>query len=582
MFDHRVLCRERRTVDRRGTGSHVTPFVGLEVTPSIRLLRQLGSGGMGSVWKAHHAALQIDVAVKFLSPELQDSEGALQRFSDEAMVAAQVKSPHAVQVLDHGVLADELHFIVMELLEGEDLGSFVARRGPLNLADTATIVQQLGRVLRKAHAAGIVHRDVKPENVFLVGGDDELFVKLIDFGIAKWTTRGRALTATGTMVGTPDFMCPEQIASSKDVGPLADAWALAGVAYFSVVGRAPFARETIPGTFVAIEKGDFQPPFSRYGIGSRALDAFFNKAFCREPAGRFASVRELTAAFCDAAEVPLTRRLRLVTGAEDGQETWIDSSGVAVPAPKPAVSRAAPSQPDLPPVGGTRIGPIGSVVALRPLVGGPREAPPVACPPETVRGVTLESAAMPERVQTPPLLARRSVSIDRVHSPRHNVALALVAIASLALGAGLFGAGRFGAGLSGLAPSIARNYSAFVGVLGLSEASAGQSARLAEAGLDRTPEPATAQPAAASSSHRGTSLPRVEPELARVDVARDDVAPAAAVSAMYVPTAAEPPFVSRAAQTQGPRSVAVTGSDAAPARKAALEPPSPRLKDRGF
>ncbi len=164
---------------------------------------------MGSVWVAHHAGLEIDVAVKFLLPELQTVEGALRRFSEEAMVAAQIKSPHVVQVLDHGVLSDDLPFIVMELLDGEDLAAFVTRRGPLNLADTKRrSCSKLGRVLRKAHAAGIVHRDVKPENVFLLGGDDELFVKLIDFGIAKWTTRDRALTASGTMVGTPDFMCP--------------------------------------------------------------------------------------------------------------------------------------------------------------------------------------------------------------------------------------------------------------------------------------------------------------------------------------------------------------------------------------
>src|SRR5688572_15234814 len=146
----------------------VRPHVGLEVTPSIRLLRPVGAGGMGSVWVAHHAGLETNVAVKFLLADLTVSEGALLRFTDEASVAAQVKSPHVVQVYDHGILDGELPFIVMEFLEGQDLGARVTRRGTLDLATTAILVQQLGQVLAKAHAAGIVHRDIKPENVFLL------------------------------------------------------------------------------------------------------------------------------------------------------------------------------------------------------------------------------------------------------------------------------------------------------------------------------------------------------------------------------------------------------------------------------
>lgn len=397
---------------------------------------------MGSVWVAHHAGLEIDVAVKFLLPELQTVEGALRRFSEEAMVAAQIKSPHVVQVLDHGVLSDDLPFIVMELLDGEDLAAFVTRRGPLNLADTAAIVQQLGRVLRKAHAAGIVHRDVKPENVFLLGGDDELFVKLIDFGIAKWTTRDRALTASGTMVGTPDFMCPEQISNAKDVGPAADAWAVAGVAYFSLVGRPPFGRDTIPRTFVAIEKGEFRLPFADHGIGTAALDAFFAKAFHRDPAGRFASLRELTTAFCDAAEVPITRRLRLVTKNEEGLETWVDSSGVAVSVAKRTPERDLLNPP--PRAHATRIGPLGSVAipipSAIPVLHSLAEVPsvlPAAVPPvETVRGVTLESASVANLVseKRSPEPPRPRTKARRGWARRVSLAVA-VAIAAVGFGA---------------------------------------------------------------------------------------------------------------------------------------------------
>jgi len=312
---------------------------------------------MGSVWVAHHGGLDTDVAVKFLLADLSLSEGALARFADEASVAAQIKSPHVVQVLDHGVAVGDLPFIVMELLEGEDLGVHVKRRGPLDLATAAALVQQLGQVLAKAHSAGIVHRDVKPENVFLLSGYGEPFVKLIDFGVAKWSTRSRALTATGTMVGTPDFMCPEQILNSKDVGPAADYWALVGVAYFALMGRPPFARETMPATILAIEKGEFTLPFVSHGIGSRALDAFFSRGLCRDPEGRFPSLSELIGTFCEAAEVPLTRTLRLVPGELHGVSP---DSGATSGGPEPRTTRR-----DLPPEAertrATRLGLAGSI-----------------------------------------------------------------------------------------------------------------------------------------------------------------------------------------------------------------------------
>jgi serine/threonine protein kinase len=288
----------------------VTPHIGLEVTPSIRLTRPLGAGGMGSVWVGHHAGLNAEVAVKFLSPDLSTSEGAQYRFANEASTAAQIKSPHVVQVHDHGVFADELPFIVMELLDGEDLARRVRSAGPLDVASSTLLVVQLGHVLAKAHHAGIVHRDVKPENVVLLNGYGEIFLKLIDFGIAKRMFGDRALTATGSVVGTPDFMCPEQLLSSKDVGPQVDAWSLSAVAYFALVGAAPFARETVPATFLAIERGELTLPFQGHGIGSGALDAFFTRALHRDPAARFASLAELVEAFCNAAEVRTARTLR--------------------------------------------------------------------------------------------------------------------------------------------------------------------------------------------------------------------------------------------------------------------------------
>jgi serine/threonine protein kinase len=318
----------------------VRPHIGLEITPAIRLIRAIGAGGMGSVWVGHHSGLSAEVAVKFLSADLATSEGAQQRFADEASAAAQIKSPHVVQVHDHGVFAGELPFIVMELLEGEHLANRVWRGGPLDLPSTTTVVLQLGHALAKAHAAGIVHRDVKPENVVLLDGYGEMFLKLIDFGVAKRLSGGRALTLSGAVVGTPDFMCPEQLLSSRDVGPAVDAWALAAVAYYALVGVAPFARETIPATFLAIERGDFVLPFQGHGIGSQALDAFFVRALSRDPAGRFESLGELVNQFCAAATIHETRTLRSEVASSGerrgtleiaaGSGAWLTSPQVAV------------------------------------------------------------------------------------------------------------------------------------------------------------------------------------------------------------------------------------------------------------
>src|SRR5213595_3298274 len=158
-----------------------------------RLVRQLGRGGMGSVWFAHHLTLQAPVAVKLMDPEIANNAESLHRFMNEAKAAATLRSPHVVQVLDHGV-DNGVPFIVMELLEGESLGDRLCARGGLGPVETSRIVTQIARALSRAHDAGIIHRDLKPENVFLVRNDEEEVVKLLDFGVAKSTASGLALS----------------------------------------------------------------------------------------------------------------------------------------------------------------------------------------------------------------------------------------------------------------------------------------------------------------------------------------------------------------------------------------------------
>jgi serine/threonine protein kinase len=187
------------------------------VTPSVRLERLLGVGGMGSVWVAQHLALDTEVAVKFILPEMLDygEGGTFARFQQEAKAAARVKSPHVVQVFDQGVMeATKTPYIVMELLEGESLGDYLTREGRMSTADTVEMVVQTSRALGKAHEQGIVHRDIKPDNIFLVAGDS-IFCKVLDFGIAKRTDQdaGDAKTRTGLVVGSPQYMSPERLKS---------------------------------------------------------------------------------------------------------------------------------------------------------------------------------------------------------------------------------------------------------------------------------------------------------------------------------------------------------------------------------
>src|SRR5688572_17624714 len=212
---------------------------GLLIDGVVRLVGLVGEGGMGSVWVADHLRLGTQVAVKFLSPQLAKESGAIVRFQHEAMSAAQIKSPHVVQVFDHGVFAGQRPYIVMELLEGEDLAQRLERTGPLSLLELARLVVHVCRALRKAHAAGIVHRDIKPGNVFLSDQDGELFAKVLDFGIARRADApvSTAVTDVGSMVGTPLYMSPEQMIGHANIDFRTDLWSLGVLTYYSLVGR---------------------------------------------------------------------------------------------------------------------------------------------------------------------------------------------------------------------------------------------------------------------------------------------------------------------------------------------------------
>ena len=279
---------------------------GALITPTLRLVRHLDGGGMGQVWIAEHLTLRAYVAVKFMTASVMDVRGASDRFAREARAAAQIRSPHVVQVFDHGLTGDGMPYIVMELLDGEDLARRLGRLGSLDARSTAIVLRQVGRALEKAHALGIVHRDVKPGNVFLVDAGGDLLAKVLDFGIAKqFEPLARSVTTTGVIVGSPAYMSPEQILDPRGVDFRSDLWALAVVAYECLTGRQPFQADTVGALCIAIERAAFRPPSGLRPELAPAIDGWFQRAFARDPRQRFASAREMGDAFAAAAGLPV-------------------------------------------------------------------------------------------------------------------------------------------------------------------------------------------------------------------------------------------------------------------------------------
>jgi serine/threonine protein kinase len=283
------------------TRSRVEPTPGMMITPMLRLVHPLGSGAMGSVWVADHLGLGSRVAVKFMAPELAQSPEMAERFRREAASAAKIRSPHVVRIFDHGVSRLRLPYIAMELLDGESLQERLARVGRLDLRETAVIAAQVGEVLGRASEAGVVHRDIKPANLFLVRSAFDTQVKVLDFGLARSPLQGASLTSTGTMLGSPLYMSPEQLTNARAVDTRADVWALAVVIYQALTGQHPFIGQSLPLLMVAIAQRAYRPPRSLRPDLPAALDLFFERAFAADLDRRFQRAGDLVAALLGIA-----------------------------------------------------------------------------------------------------------------------------------------------------------------------------------------------------------------------------------------------------------------------------------------
>ncbi len=271
----------------------MVPVPGMLLTPSLRLERPFARGGMGAVWLADHLGLRTKVVVKFLVEEMTHNADAISRFTREAAAASQVKSPHVVQMIDHGVTAGGLAYIAMERLEGCSLAEHLARENVVAPRQVALVISQAAKALSRAHDARVVHRDIKPDNLFLCDdGNGEAFVKVLDFGIAKVVDKSAASsTRTGAMVGTVYYMSPEQVVGHKDLDHRADIWSLAVVAYEMLTGVKPFEGETLGAISVAICAAKFEPVLGNRSAVPAEVDAVFAKAFAPDIAARYATIR---------------------------------------------------------------------------------------------------------------------------------------------------------------------------------------------------------------------------------------------------------------------------------------------------
>lgn len=316
------------------------PKSGAILAGKYRLLSLLGRGGMGSVWRAEHLSLQAPVAVKMIDSSIARVPEALARFHREAQAAAALRSPNVVQILDHGV-DPHTHapFIVMELMEGESLAERLARVGRLSPEETSRIISQMARALTRAHAAGVVHRDLKPDNVFLVHNEDEEVAKILDFGIAKSDVhRVGAATATGTVMGTAYYMSPEQISGSKEVDHRTDLWAVGVIAHECLTGAKPFDSETLGGMVLQICTEPIRTPslFSHVPAG---FDQWFQRAVMRDPARRFQSARELADELKQLCLGAPTPGMGGATVLANSKTEWLDTGRVGL-------SRSGEVKPD--------------------------------------------------------------------------------------------------------------------------------------------------------------------------------------------------------------------------------------------
>ena len=271
---------------------------GTLVAGKLRVVRSLGVGGMGAVYEVEHQLTRHRRALKLLHPEVAREQEAVTRFLREASAAGRIGSDHIVQTFDAGVLDTGEPYLVMELLEGQSLGDILDQRGTLSEREARDWIAQACDGLQAAHEAGIVHRDIKPDNLFIERSGR---VKILDFGISKFDsalTGELQLTRDNLAMGTPYYMAPELTTAANRADARVDVYALGVVLYEAVTGQKPFVADTFPQLVIRIHQGNYAPA-SSVSATSHLLDRIIARAMARDPHERFETPRALALALRD-------------------------------------------------------------------------------------------------------------------------------------------------------------------------------------------------------------------------------------------------------------------------------------------
>lgn len=430
-------------------GRLASDLVGSVVDGRYRIDSLLGEGGMGAVYAGTDLRLDKPIAVKVMARELAANAEALARFHREAKVTSALGHPHIVQVLDFSSTPAGEPFIVMEFLDGEDLEHRLRRVGRLSPTETLAVARQVASALMAAHERGVIHRDLKPANIYLLRAAGEAdFVKVLDFGISKVISSSTRLTRTTAIVGTPNYMSPEQAEGrNADIDGCTDQWALACIAWECLSGESLFSGDNAMSVLLQIVN---QPPRQL----STALphidpkvDAVLMRGLAKDKHDRFASVAELAAAL-EAAVLSSAPEPSLSQTAALGA-TLLSGSAVAT-APPPAASRSpspalstftkaageswdeAPKRPRSPvlivAVVATALAIAGAIVLLRPTpeevaqpsAGGPARvgsAAPPANPPPAAPAAVLPELARPVAAPPPAEPAAERIAPTPSESP---------------------------------------------------------------------------------------------------------------------------------------------------------------------
>jgi serine/threonine-protein kinase len=280
------------------------PVPGDVIGGKYRIVRLIGDGGMGTVYEAHHEFLETSVALKFLHSELAKRAGLGSRFLQEARVSARIRSPHVTHVTDVDQTADGSPYLVMELLHGEPLQQAMDRQGKLPPEQAVDFALQILSGLESAHAIGVVHRDLKPDNVFIVPASGGPLLKLIDFGIAKLrasTEFQKGLTRAGVIMGTPEYMAPEQLFAAENVDHRADLYSLGVILFEMLAGRRPADGDDVEAIVAAVVSGNVRHLADLEPALAPGLVAVVERALRPDREARFGSALEMRSALAPFA-----------------------------------------------------------------------------------------------------------------------------------------------------------------------------------------------------------------------------------------------------------------------------------------